>query len=114
MAKDIFLFVVSMATILGGMVLSIPLYAMWTYHKRKLEEIRARQRSTIDKMTMEAINGLRQEMAALRDTTTEYDMSFDTALKRLESRMDHVEGKLITGARVSDSERVHVGIGLES
>ena len=114
MAKDIFLFIVAMSTLLGGMVLSIPLYALWTYHKRKLEEIKARQRSTIDKATLEAIDGLRKEMAALRDTTTQYDMSFDTALKRLESRMDNVEGKLIAGSRGSGSERVQIGLGIEN
>ena len=83
-----------MSTLLGGMVLSIPLYALWTFHKRKLEEIKARQRSTIDKATMEAIDGLRKEMASLRDTTTQYDMSFDTALRRLESRVAHIEQRV--------------------
>lgn len=109
-----FILFVGMFTFLGGMVLSIPFYAIWTYHKRKLEEIKARQRSTIDKATMEAIDGLRKEMAALRDTTTQYDMSFDTALKRLESRMDNVEGKLISSGAVREAERLHVGLGVEN
>src|SRR5256885_13831228 len=103
-----------MSTLLGGMVLSIPLYALWTFHKRKLEEIKARQRSTIDKATMEAIDGLRKEMASLRDTTTQYDMSFDTALKRMESRMDNVEGKLISSGPVREAERIHIGLGVEN
>ncbi len=34
---------------------------------------------------------LRKQVEALRDTTTKYDLSFDTALQRLESRMSHME-----------------------
>ena len=113
-ASLLFLTMMAMATLLGGMVLSLPFYAIWTYHKRKLEEIKARQRSTIDKVTVEAIAELRKEMAALRDTTTQYDMSFDTALKRLESRMDNVEGKLISGNSQAESGRVHVGVGVDN
>ena len=99
---------------MGGMVFSIPLYAIWTYHKRKLEEIKGRQRAAVDKSTAEAIDALRKEMAGLRDTTTQYDMSFDTALKRLESRVNHVEQKVITAGVPQDSERVRVGIGVDS
>jgi hypothetical protein len=110
----IFIMMIGMATLLGGMVFSIPLYAIWTYHKRKLEEIKGRQRSTIDKSTVEAIDALRKEMAALRDMTTQYDMSFDTALKRLESRVGHVEQKMITRGSEQESERVRVGLGLEN
>ncbi len=34
---------------------------------------------------------LRKEMHDLRDTTTQYDLSFDTALQRLESRVNQIE-----------------------
>src|SRR5690348_17131377 len=34
---------------------------------------------------------LRKEIHELRDTTTQYDLSFDTALQRLESRVHQVE-----------------------
>src|SRR5437763_13366034 len=86
----------------SGMVFGLPFYAMWSFHKRKLEEIKAHQRTAIDQETRAAIEGLRAEMAALRDTTTQYDVSFDTALKRLESRISHVEQKVITAAPQSE------------
>ena len=34
---------------------------------------------------------LRRQMESLRDTTTQYDISFDTALQRMESRVNHIE-----------------------
>lgn len=79
---------------LGAMVLAIPFYAIWTYHRRKMEEIRARQQVDISAETRAALEALRQEIAELRDTTTQYDLSFDTALQRLEGRLAGVEQRL--------------------
>lgn len=79
---------------LGAMVLMIPLYATWTYHKRKMEEIRAKSNARLDDGTRTAIEAIRAEVAALRETTTQYDMSFDSALHRLESRVAHVEQRV--------------------
>ncbi len=38
---------------------------------------------------------MRQELQALRDTSTQYDISFDTALQRMESRVEHVERRQV-------------------
>ena len=84
---------VAIALGVSGMVFGLPFYALWSHHKRKLEEIKARQRTNIDAETRAALDALRAEMAALRDTTTQYDVSFDTALRRLESRISHIEQK---------------------
>lgn len=86
---------VAIALGVSGMVFGLPFYALWSHHKRKLEEIKARQRTSIDAETRAAIEALRAEMAALRDTTTQYDVSFDTALRRLESRISHIEQKTL-------------------
>jgi len=90
--------VFSLLVMVGGgltaMVLAIPFYAIWAYNRRKMEEIRARQRVDISAETRAAIEALRQEMAELRDTTTRYDVSFDTALQRLEGRMANVEQRV--------------------
>ncbi len=37
------------------------------------------------------MTALRAQMSELRDTTTQYDLSFDTALQRMERRVEHVE-----------------------
>ena len=40
---------------------------------------------------------LRQEVRALRDTTMQYDLSFDAALERMESRVESIERAGTTG-----------------
>ena len=86
------------------MVMGIPFYLIWTYHRRKVEEIRAQRQIQIAEETRAAIQGLREEFNALRDTTTQYDMSFDTAMHRLESRIGNVE------KRIGASESVPVQV----
>ncbi len=92
--------------VIVGMVLAIPWLAISTYHKRKLEEIRSRQKIEINEETRAAIEALRGEMAALRDTTTQYDVSFDTALNRLDNRMAHLEQRVVRVEREADSVTV--------
>lgn len=55
------------------------------------------------------LDRLQQEMTALRDTTTEFDMSVDAALDRLEQRLEHVES--CTTARAEGNEAVTVSAG---
>ena len=85
---------------------SIPLYMIHTYHQRKLEEIKQRGKLAGEQKTVESIAELRRELIALRDTTTQYDISFDTALQRLDSRMNYAEDHIAEFKRQSES--VHV------
>jgi hypothetical protein len=99
-----------MAAILAGagvttMLLSIPIYGIYAYNRRKVDELKARQSVQIAEETRLALEGLRKEIAALRDTTTEYDVSFDTALHRIESRVAHMEQRVGQVERVV--EQVH-------
>ena len=48
----------------------------------------------------EQIEALRQELAALRDTTTQYDMSLQTNLEMLQERVRQLEQQLEEQARV--------------
>src|SRR5207248_2929868 len=87
------------AAILAGcglfaLILAIPFYVLWTSHRRKIEEMRLRHKVQIADETKAAIAALRQEFTALRDTTTQYDVSFDTALHRIESRLTNVEQRV--------------------
>ena len=73
-------------------VFSIPLSAIWAYHRRKMLEIQLKLRGQGTSTDVKAeIEALRQELRSLRDTTTQYDISFDTALQRMESRVEGVE-----------------------
>ena len=78
---------------LTGLILAIPFYAIWTYHKRKLEEIRAQKDVRVAEETGKAMDRLREEFRELRDTTTAYDVSLDNALQQLESRIENLEQK---------------------
>ena len=67
-------------------------------HRRKLAQMKLallhRQSRQASEIPIKAVEELRREIAALRDTTTQYDMSFDTALQRLESRISHMENQV--------------------
>jgi hypothetical protein len=51
---------------------------------------------------------LKRQIEELRDTTTKYDMSFDTALQRIESRVSNVENR-VSGIESSNVQQSRVG-----
>ncbi|MBC8104308.1 MAG: hypothetical protein H7Z41_17165 [Cytophagales bacterium] len=78
--------------------MSIPIIAIITSHQRKMAEIKARSGNIGNALGGPLLNeiknelvSLRGEVAALRDTTTRFDMSFDSAISRLEQRVDRIE-----------------------
>jgi hypothetical protein len=73
------------------MVCGIGILAIVLEYMKKMETIKMGIRQEGSKEVMTAIESLRQEVAELRDTTTRYDLSFDTALQRMESRIGHLE-----------------------
>ena len=72
-------------------VLSIPLLAIWTHHRRKMEEMSLRRQQVLTEDIRAEFAAVRQEIKALRDTTMQYDLSFDTNLHNLERRMTQLE-----------------------
>lgn len=48
---------------------------------------------------------LRQQMIALRDTTTQYDMSIDQTLRRLEQRVEFLEQQNISQYTTTKDEK---------
>jgi hypothetical protein len=72
-------------------VFSIPLSVIWTHHKRKVLEIQLRLKQEGDAGLRAAVEAMREEMRALRDTTMQYDISFDNALQRMEQRVENLE-----------------------
>lgn len=53
-----------------------------------------------------AIKQLREEIKSLRDTTLQYDLSFDTALQRMEQRVERLEQA--NGARAAAPDEVRL------
>ena len=93
---------------LGAMVLLLPFYGLWAYHRRKMEDIRVRGRIQIAEETQKSLEEFRRELHALRDTTTNYDMGFDSAMHRIEARIAHLE------SRVNSKEVQNVSAGYRS
>ena len=83
-----------METIAIMCVFSIPLFALWSNHRRKVLEMQLRLREPAAVGNHAEIEALRQEIRTLRDTSTQYDLSFDTALQRMERRVEGIENRV--------------------
>src|SRR5437879_841150 len=64
-------------------------------HKHKIEEMRVLrgEGGGVQGDVSSELRKLQEQLHELRDTTTRYDMSFDAALQRLESRVGHMEAQ---------------------
>lgn len=85
----------------------IPIVAIYTSHQRKVLEIKLRIQQEARGTGNTDVARLRDELAELRDTATRYDLSFDTALQRMESRLASVEER--THRLESETVRNQVG-----
>lgn len=91
--------------------LSIPIVAILTAHHRKIVEMKLKGQSGLSADARAELQEMKAQIEALRDTTTKFDMSFDSALDRLEQRMDRVELRQ-TGGTASEGEVVaRQGVG---
>lgn len=89
-------------------VFGIPLSAIWTSHRRKVLELELQLRGQGDNGVRAEVEALRQEVRSLRDTSTQYDLSFDTALQRMERRVEGIERK-VQSIQPDDVLRVSTG-----
>ena len=85
----------TLAPLLGiPFVFGIPLMAIWTSHVRKMAEIKSRGDDGKGASALRnEVAALRAEVESLRDTTTKFDLSFDSQLTQLETRMERAESK---------------------
>ena len=77
-------------------VVAIPFALIWTHHRRKMEELKMQRQRNLTQDVQAQFDALRAEIRDLRDTTMQYDLSFDTALHRVESRLAQLERPEIT------------------
>ena len=78
-------------------------------HRERMTAMRNRQEGAPG--LVDEVRALREELGQLRETTTRFDMSFDAALQRVESRLDTVEQGTADrypayGARTNEDETV--------
>ncbi len=73
---------VAVVLIFGG-----PMFAMWTRYQLERERIRQEKND-------KAFEQVRQELAQVRETSTQYALSFEDALQRIERRLDDLEQRM--------------------
>lgn len=86
--------------ILFGPALFVPIAAMVLKHRKEMLEMELEKGRLSNQALAAQIDALRQELAALRDTTTQYDMSLQANLEILQERVRQLEGQLEEQSRV--------------
>lgn len=64
---------------------------IWTHHRRKMEELRMKGGRIVAEDIRTEFATIRAEIRDLRDTSMQYDLSFDTALQQMERRVNKIE-----------------------
>jgi hypothetical protein len=88
-----------MELIVFGVILvmfGIPAIAILTEHQRKMVQLQLKQPEPGKRVATSELTELRQQLTDLRDLTTKYDLSFDQALQRIESRVGRLEERMTT------------------
>ena len=93
----------------------VSIIGILAWHMQELEKIRARQGSegTVqdsDELRAE-LNALKEQVLALRDTTTKFDLSFDSALDSMEERMKRVEERQLTQSYQTSDDAQKLTLG---
>lgn len=94
--------------IFTGMIGALGFTAILTEHHKNIVKMRLQQGKQGDASTEAALQAMREEIRALRDTSMQYDLSFDTALQRMEQRMSAMERRV---NQVEPGESQKIGIG---
>ena len=74
-----------------GLALVIPLVAMTQKHRKEMLMLELEKRRQSNEEVLKQIEALRREIAELRETTTQYDMSLQANLENLQARVRALE-----------------------
>lgn len=83
-----------------------PVIAIILNHYRKLAEMKLKAQERANEDVLNELRALKNQMADLRDTTTKYDLSFDAALQRIESRVGSLEQRVTTLEEASSAAQI--------
>ncbi|MGQ9656583.1 MAG: hypothetical protein ACUVV1_01625 [Fimbriimonadales bacterium] len=83
-----------------GSALFVPIAAMVLKHRKEMLQMELEKGRLSNQELAAQIEALRQELAALRDTATQYDMSLQANLETLQERVRQLEQQLEEQARV--------------
>ena len=97
------------------LIFGIPIVKIWTDHQRKMLEMKLQLHNKGDNGLRAELDALRQEVRSLRDTSMQYDLSFDTALQRMEQRvMDDDVARRCATRRLQRSGEHHRTAAIDS
>ena len=99
--------VFEMIVALTAMSISSTIIQKWIKHRTRIAELKINAPKPGSGTSSIELETLRDEVRRLRDITTQYDMSFDSALQSIEQRVQKIE----TTAAVRSSESEHQRIG---
>ena len=91
MPSETFIFFSMLFVGLPMTIFAIPLMVIWTKHKHKMEELRIKHSKVNEEQIRAEFASVRAEIQALRDTSMQYDLSFDTAMQQMEQRLSRME-----------------------
>lgn len=77
-----------------GPALIIPIVAMTQKHRKEMAQLELERRRASNQEVIQQIEALRQEIAELRQTTTQYDLSLQANLENLQERVRALEESL--------------------
>jgi len=83
-----------------GPALFIPITAMVLKHRKEMLQMELERRRLSNQEVIAQIEAIRQELAQLRDTSTQYDMSLQATLETLQERVRMLEQQLEEQTRV--------------
>ena len=103
--------------ILTLMLVGVPLVGVssiipmliWTHHRRKMEELRMQGRRLVAEDIRTEFATIRAEIRDLRDTSMQYDLSFDTAMQQMERRVNKIERGSYLDSETSTHHNVKFG-----
>src|SRR5437016_826215 len=72
-----------------------PVIKILTNHHARITQMKLEMRGGGGTAVLNEMRELKQQVNELRDTSTRYDISFDAALQRMESRIARVEQRTI-------------------
>ena len=85
---------------LFGSFVFVPITAMVLKHRKEMLQMELERRRLSNQEVIAQIEALRQELAQLRDTSTQYDMSLQANLEALQERVRMLEQQLEEQTRV--------------
>ena len=67
-------------------------------HREEMARIQSTHQTTLDPNSRSELTALRQELAALRDTTTQYDLSVERNMHEMMHRLQSLESRTATAS----------------